>query len=459
MLSNLIHQIDDFAAKSFIEWQIPGAAIGIVHNGEILHLKGYGQKGSSNPDPITPSTLFPTASISKGMSAAAIAVLVNRGILQWNQKVIEILPHFKLYDPWVTKECTIIDLFCHRSGLPPDPLQQLPLWGYSGQDLKNLLPQVKPIASFRTTYQYVNILYLFIEEIIEHLTKISFAEFMDAHVFKPIGMNTSAIGLKNADNDKNLIQGHILDEETFSKVQQISFSCYPQIFMAAGGAVATPSDLCRWMLAQLGHIKFLPKADLHYMWRPQTVINEKEFYGLGWRSLMYKPSRIVSHGGLIKGIRHLLYLVPELDFGIFVLTNLTHSDAPRIICEHATDLLMKIDSHYQQSRTIFMNDLKGDCPAPVCDISYDPSIYIGEYENSILGRAKVVCEGMLKLYFAKVVAHLQPIGLGQFRIYFPGKSGADIGEGHWGTATFNSKYLVLKAYKRFDFQEFHFQCL
>lgn len=454
MLKGLINQIDDFAQRAFIEWQVPGAAIGIVYNGEIIHLKGYGQKGLTNLAPITPSTLFPIASISKGMSAAAVAILVEQGLLHWNQKVVEILPHFKLYDPWVTNECTVIDLFCHRSGLPPDPLQQLPLWGYSAQDLKNLLPQVKPITSFRTTYQYVNVLYLFIEEIIEHLTKMSFAEFMTAHVFKPIGMDASAVGLKGA--DKDLIQGHILDEETFSEVQQISFSCYPQIFMAAGGVVTTPNNLCRWMLAQLGHIKFLPKADLQYMWRPQTVINANEFYGLGWRTLMHKPNRIISHGGLIKGIRHLLYLVPELDFGIFVLSNLTHNDAPRIICEQATDLLMKTDSHYQQSRAIFMNDLKADCPMPVCDMDYDASIYVGKYENPILGKAKVVDEEVLKLSFAKAVARLLPIGLHQFRIYFPGNSGADIGEGHWGIATFNSNTLVLKAYKRFDFEEFQF---
>ncbi len=460
MPKNLIQQIDNFASKIFIDSQIPGAAIGIVHNGEILHLKGYGQKGLSNSDPITPSTLFPIASISKGMSAAAIAVLVEQGYLRWDQKVIDILPHFKLYDPWVTKEFTVIDLFCHRSGLPPEPLQQLPLWGYSVQDLKNFLPQIQPVSSFRTTYQYINILYLFVEEIIEHLAQTSFAEFMTNNVFKPLDMHNARVGLQNEEH-QDLIQGHILDEETYTKVQKISFSCYPQFYMAAGGVVTSSRDLCRWMLAQLGHIPFLPHSQLQYMWQPQTIINESESYCLGWRSLMHKPHRIISHGGLIKGIRHLLYLVPNCDFGIFVLTNLTHSEAPRIVCEYATDLLMNISpaEYNQKARDVYLSTVQLDCPPLVQDITYEASAYTGRYKNPILGEGIMIhAEGVLKFSFGKkpVIALLEPIAPNQFRIYFTGESGSNIGEGHWGIATFSKKVLALKAYQRFDQEEFIF---
>ena len=459
-MHNIIHQIDTFAAKAFVDWYVPGAAIGIVHNGQILHLKGYGQKGVSNPDPITSSTLFPIASISKGMSAAAIAVLVEQGHLHWHQKVVELLPHFKMYDPWVTKEFTVADLFCHRSGLPPEPLQQLPLWGYSAQDLKDSLSLIPPLTSFRTAYQYINILYLFVEDIVAHLTKMPFAKFMALHVFKPIGMETARAGLQ-ADRYEHLIQGHILDEETYTTVQQIPFSSYPQIYLAAGGVVASPHDLCQWMLAQLGHIPFLPRERLRYMWRPQTVISDTEFYGLGWRNLTHKPHRVISHGGLIKGIRHLLYLVPDCDFGIFVLTNLTHNETPTKICEYATDLVMGLKPavYDAKARDAYLKDVKLNCPPPVQQIIYEPSNYTGEYINPILGKGVVIWEeGTLKLYLGNnpAIALLEPIANNQFRLFFIGGSGADIGEGHWGIATFNKNMMAFKAYQRFDLEEFCF---
>jgi CubicO group peptidase (beta-lactamase class C family) len=458
-MHSLIEQIDTFAAKAFVDWHVPGAAIGIVHHGQIVHLKGYGQKGLHNPDPITASTLFPIASISKGMSAAAIAVLVEHGYLHWHQKVIELLPHFKMYDPWVAKEFTVADLFCHRSGLPFDPMQQLPLWGYSAQDLKNFLPLIPPRTSFRTTYQYINILYLFVEDIVAQLTNMSFAEFMALHVFKPLGMN-ARVGLQTG--YEHLIQGHILDEETYTTVQQIPFSSYPQIYFAAGGVIASPHDVCQWMLAQLGHIPFLPRERLRYMWRPQTIISDMEFYGLGWRSLTHKPHRIISHGGLIKGIRHLLYLVPDGDFGIVVLTNLTHNETPHKICEYATDLVMglKPTAYDTKARDAYLKDIKLNCPPSVQQIVYDPSAYTGKYANPILGKAVVVWEeGSLRLYLGHkpAIALLEPIGLHQFRLFFKSDSGADIGEGHWGIATFKGQTMVLKAYERFDREEFYFK--
>lgn len=254
-MQSLVQKVDDFAIKAFCDWQVPGASIGIVHKGEIVHLKGYGQKGLADSSPIASSSLFPVASISKAMSAAAIAVLVEQGHFHWHQKVVELLPYFKMFDPWVTQEFTVVDLFCHRSGLPPEPFQQLPLWGYSAQKLKDFLPFVEPLSSFRTSYQYVNILYFFIEDIIEKFSNMPFAAFMAEQVFKPIGMHSAGVGLQPY-MKQHLIQGHILDEETYTTVREVSFSCYPQVYLAAGGVVASSDDLCKWMLAQLGHISF-----------------------------------------------------------------------------------------------------------------------------------------------------------------------------------------------------------
>lgn len=205
----------------------------------------------------------------------------------------------------------------------------------------------------------------------------------------------------------------------------------------------------------------MPLSRLRYTWRPQTVISDTEFYGLGWRSLFHKSQRIISHGGLIKGVRHLLYMVPDADFGIFVLTNLTHNEVPHKICEYATDLLMglPLGEYDFKARGIYLKEVKSNCPPLVQEVTYQAAAYTGHYSNPILGKALVVDEGdELKLYLGNkpAIALLQPIGANQFRLYFTGDSGADIGEGHWGTATFLQGKMHLKAHQRFDGEEFDF---
>lgn len=314
--------------------------------------------------------------------------------------------------------------------------------------MKALLPQIALTKSFRNSYQYTNILYLFqvVQEIIEKFSGLKFAAFMEEKLFKQIGVS-ARLGLDPELTDQ-MIQGHVLDEETFSTIRTIAFSCYPHVHMAAGGVVASPLDVCKWIQAQLGHIPLFPKSRMKYLWRPQTVISDNEFYGLGWCLLTHKPQRIVSHGGLLKGIRHLLYMVPEHDFGIFVLTNLTHSEAPLRICEFATDLLMGLAPVAPDpfARKAYLDSLKVDCPAPTCDIGFESSNYLGCYTNPILQRAEIVIQdNQLIMLLGKkpAVAMLEPIAKDEFRIFFISDSGADIAEGHWGTASFADNALVL----------------
>ncbi len=96
---------------------VPGMAISIVENGKVTLAKGYGVKKLGSPDPVGADTIFPTGSTGKAFTAADLAVLVDQGKIGWDDKVIDHLPGFQMFDPWVTREMTIRDLLVHRSGL------------------------------------------------------------------------------------------------------------------------------------------------------------------------------------------------------------------------------------------------------------------------------------------------------------------------------------------------------
>ena len=90
--------------------ETPGMAIAIVENGETVLAKGYGVRKIGTNDPVDPNTIFMTGSTGKAVTVAALATLVDAGKLGWNDKIVDKLPGFQMYDSWVTREMTVRDL-------------------------------------------------------------------------------------------------------------------------------------------------------------------------------------------------------------------------------------------------------------------------------------------------------------------------------------------------------------
>ncbi len=458
LLKNTLPQIEQYIQNTLNDWNVPGSTVAIVDQGEVIFKKGFGYSSMNQSSPITDHTYFPIASISKAISAAAISVLVEQGDIQWTSKVCEIFPEFKLYDDLATREFQIIDLFCHRSGLPIESLQQLPSWGYSREQIKRGLAHVKSVASFRTAYAYNNSLYLWVEDIVQKISGKSWADFVKENVLAPLGMTETYVGLKGFDRQESLVVGQIFDETDNKTMKTVQFSQYPSLFLAAGGLVSTIDQLTKWMLANLEYSSLLTPTMWEFLRRPQTVMNPKQFYGLGWRTSYMRPKAVVSHGGLIKGIKHQLWLVPELKCGIAVLTNFTHSEAPEAICEYFADLVMGLP--YQNYSQVFFKTRQSirlqKLPEAI-SASVDGCLYEGEYENIILGQCRVINEdGQLYIHIGPkpAIAVMEAIGESKFRLRFINNSGEQVGEGHWGTAHFDSDVCVLQGYDRFDNETF-----
>src|SRR5438067_1522600 len=134
-----------------VRFGVPGCAVAVVHEGEVVLAEGFGMRDIDRDLPVTAATLFPIGSSTKTFTAALCATLVRDGLLEWDRPVRDYLPEFRLHDPAATDGVTFRDLLSHRSGLPRHDL----LWytaGINGQppllddgDLRELR---SPLATF-----------------------------------------------------------------------------------------------------------------------------------------------------------------------------------------------------------------------------------------------------------------------------------------------------------------------
>jgi hypothetical protein len=150
--------LDEYYAKALSDWKVPGMAIAIVKDGEIIYAKGFGVKDVRTKEPVDSETLFPIASNTKAFTSAALAILVDRGLISWSDKVTDYLPYFKLWDPYVTENITISDLLTHRAGLATfsgDLLWYGTL--YSREEIIKRARHLKPAFGFRERFGYSNL--------------------------------------------------------------------------------------------------------------------------------------------------------------------------------------------------------------------------------------------------------------------------------------------------------------
>jgi CubicO group peptidase (beta-lactamase class C family) len=149
-------RLDAIAENLVATGAIPGLSIAIVHDDEIVYLKGFGVRQVGGTDRVSADTVFPLASVSKSISATVVAALVGDGVVSWDTRIATLDPSFRLYDPYVTGEVTIRDLFAHRSGLSGDAGNDLELIGYDRLEILERLHLLEPIAGFRETFSYSN---------------------------------------------------------------------------------------------------------------------------------------------------------------------------------------------------------------------------------------------------------------------------------------------------------------
>lgn len=330
---------DAYVARTLQEFEVPGVAVAVVKDGRVLLSKGYGVRKLGDPTPVDERTLFGIASNSKAFTAAALAMLVDEGKLNWDDPVTKHLPAFQMYDPYVTREMTVRDLLVHRSGLGlgAGDLLYFPHSTYTSAEILQRLRYIKPARSFRSGYAYDNILYLAAGEVIRAASGKSWAEFVRTRIFAPLGMSASNTSVNDFRPGDNIAMPHAPAE---GKLRIVALTDLDN--NAPAGAInSNVAEMARWVILQLeggalpgGTTRLFSARQSREMWSPQTIIPISDpakplaalkpnfsAYGLGWNLADYRGRKIVSHTGGLSGMVSKVTLVPEEKLGLIILTN------------------------------------------------------------------------------------------------------------------------------------------
>jgi len=355
-------EIDELVNNALTSFNVPGIAVAIIKDGEIVHAKGYGVRKVNEKEKVNADTLFQIASNSKSMTSAALAILIDDGKLQWNDKVTDHLPEFRLLDPFVTREFTITDLLTHRSGLPLGAGDLL-IWpneeNTSLKDIFKALFIIKPVSSFRSEYAYDNLLYILAGEIVARVSGMSWADFVEKKIFKPLGMDKCFASHSRVPLNANQATPHIYVNNSYVLAPYFN----SELVGPAGGVNCNVNGVAKWLTMQLAHGKLVNGKNLFTkerhkeMWTPQTITNASlsnelgskiniSTYALGWGVQEYMDHQYIGHTGGLAGMLTSMLMIPEKNIGLLVFTNQQNGYARGAIISQILQGLLNHKSEY-----------------------------------------------------------------------------------------------------------------
>ncbi|MDF1558857.1 MAG: serine hydrolase [Bacteroidales bacterium] len=330
-------KVDRLTERVLKEFNVPGIAVAVLKDGEVIHMKGYGVRSIATGEKTDEKTLFAIASNTKAFTTAALGILIGEERVTWDTRVIDIIPEFRLYNSYVTEDFRIRDLLTHRSGLGLGA-GDLMMWPdsamFTADDIIRNLRHLKQASPYRTRYDYDNLLYVVAGEVVERVSGMSWEEFVETRIMKPLDMTGSSASFKGLRERSNIIDAHVPVDGSL----QVAPKQENRLHNSSGGIYSNISDLSKWVICQLNRGRYGPNLEKQIfsekvhseMWTPQTIKPLSEngpynshfsAYGLGWNLTDINGYLKVYHTGTHTGIVTRVTMLPELNLGIIVLTN------------------------------------------------------------------------------------------------------------------------------------------
>jgi CubicO group peptidase (beta-lactamase class C family) len=330
-------KLDELIQNTLTTFDVPGISVGIIKDGNVVYSKGFGVRSLTTNQEMTNETLVGIASNSKGFTATALAILADEGKLNFDDKVSKYIPEFQMHDAYVSQEVTIKDLLTHRAGLGlgQGDLMFFPDGGMLTIDeIIYNVRYLKPENSFRNKLDYNNIMFIVAGEIISRVSGLSWAEFIEQKIMKPVGMTASfgSYSRSKAANVSNMIGAHA---PVNGKAVAIPHD-WNETANAAGGIISNIKDMTTWAEFLMNGFttkdgkKLVSDKQIQQLWNVQIAMPvslknpyDSNFsgYGLGWFITDVKGHKQVYHTGGLIGTVTQFTLIPDLKLGIVVLTN------------------------------------------------------------------------------------------------------------------------------------------
>jgi CubicO group peptidase (beta-lactamase class C family) len=375
------------------------------------------------------------------MTSMALAMLVDEGKLRLDDGVVDHIPEFQLSDPWVTREVTVRDLLLHRTGLPGTDA----MWtrfAFSPAEMLRRVRHVKPTTSFRTEWQYQNVMYGVAGTLVERVSGMSWADFLRARIFAPLGMTETEPLVAGILSKPNVAFPHALRNDT-ARVTRLGNT---DSIAAAGSVWSSVSDMSKWMRfvldsGRVGPRRLVSEATFREIVTPQIRAPFDQYpalqlsrpnafsYGLAWFIQDYRGQTVWMHTGSISGMSAIVGLLPEKDMGVIVLLNLDHVELRHALMYQAFDLYLGGPPRDWSGdlRAAFSRPAPGAAErgANVAAAGTDPLVppslpldrYAGTFVDSAYGTIRVtLVDGKLRAQLDdQPAAELEPAGYERFR--------------------------------------------
>lgn len=408
--------LDQFITEGIAKWNPPGLAVTVVKDGAIVFKKAYGVTNINTKQPVDTNTLFGCMSTTKAFVAAGLAILVDEGKVQWDDKVIDYLPEFQLKDPYLTREITIRDLLTHRTGIGNTDY----LWSIMSIPSDSILYKMREVDktySLRSSFIYQNIFYLAAGKVIEKLSGKTWGEFLKERIYSPLGMANTYPSLAAVQNIDNKADAHFEIEGKIEKIEQSN----ADDIAPAGAMWSSIDDMGKWIQFLLNNgIKnkdtLISSTNFKELFKPQQIIPANEFYptqqitkphwmtyGLGWFQHDYKGQMVQYHTGSLAGMVAIAGMIPDKNVGVYVMGNLDHVELRHAIMYAVFDLFTEgsLSRNWSEAFYPIYHPEKKEEPEakPIANTTpdFEETAMLGTYSNLQLGWLKVYRDqGILK---------------------------------------------------------------
>jgi len=330
-----IPDIEAYITSGMKGFDVPGVAIGIVAGDKLVYAKGFGMRSKGSGVPVDTRTIFQIGSTTKAFLATTLAIMVDRGKLRWDDRVVDLDPDFQLKDPWVTREFRVFDLLAQRSGLPSYANDGLGMLGLDDAALIRSLRHVEPVSSFRSTFAYTNITHLLAGRIVAKAAGAPDGDtVLRQELLDPLGMKDSSYTAEAIIAAANHAEGY---RWTPNGAIEVPFTqVFPYDFGGAGDINSTIEDMARWVRLQLGNGSFegrriVSPENLAFTRTSKVAMSDKISYALGWIIQQTQNGNIVWHNGGTNSFGAYVGMVADKSVGVIVLTNETNVGFPDAI--------------------------------------------------------------------------------------------------------------------------------
>ncbi|MCU0465203.1 MAG: beta-lactamase family protein, partial [Anaerolineae bacterium] len=308
----IITELENFINEALPVSEVPGLAIAIVQDGEVVYEQGFGLLEMGGQEPVTPDTLFMIGSTTKTFTTLYLAQLVDAGVITWDTPVVEVFPDFSLADPEITQEITVENLVCACSGVPRRDLELVfNANELTAEDVIASLADYQLFTDFGEAFQYSNQLVAMggyagafangasVDNVYEQ-----YVSDIETLTLTPLGMGSTTFDFAEVENRENVATPHGFN---------LDFEFYPLGLETE--SFVTP-------IAP----RIVSEAALRETWEPQISVSAEMSYGLGWFVDEYKGQPLLQHGGNTFGFTSDFAFLTEANLGIVVLTNARSSN-------------------------------------------------------------------------------------------------------------------------------------